>query len=79
MRMKWRKFPVGRGHWRVHECIDGSGVPSRAVCAGVSARAAQSGSKNGWQLAEQAGNANGVQRLLYNYRWDRTWFEMTAT
>ena len=28
--------------------------------------------KNGWQLAEQAGNAtpDGVQRLLYNYRWD---------
>ena len=28
--------------------------------------------KNGWQLAEQAGNAtpDGVQRLLYTYRWD---------
>ena len=28
--------------------------------------------KNGWQLAEQAGDATpeGVQRLLYNYRWD---------
>ena len=28
--------------------------------------------KNGWQLAEQAGDAtpDGVQRLLYNYRWD---------
>ena len=28
--------------------------------------------KNGWQLAEQVGNAtpDGVQRLLYNYRWD---------
>ena len=28
--------------------------------------------KNGWQLAEQAGDAtpDGVQQLLYNYRWD---------
>ena len=28
--------------------------------------------KNGWQLAEQAGDAtpDWVQRLLYNYRWD---------
>ena len=28
--------------------------------------------KNGWQLAEQAGYAtpDGVQRLVYNYRWD---------
>ena len=28
--------------------------------------------KNGWQLAESAGDAtpDGVQRLLYNYRWD---------
>ena len=28
--------------------------------------------KNGWQLAEQAGDAtpDGVQRLLYNYRWE---------
>ena len=28
--------------------------------------------KNGWQLAEQAGDAtpDGVQRLLYNDRWD---------
>ena len=28
--------------------------------------------KNGWQLAEQAGDAtpDGVQRLLYNYVWD---------
>ena len=28
--------------------------------------------KNGWQLAEQAGDAtpDGVQRLLYNCRWD---------
>ena len=28
--------------------------------------------KNGWQLAEQAGDAtpDGVQRLLYNHRWD---------
>ena len=28
--------------------------------------------KNGWQLAERAGDAtpDGVQRLLYNYQWD---------
>ncbi len=28
--------------------------------------------KNGWQLAERAGDPtpDGVQRLLYNYRWD---------
>ena len=28
--------------------------------------------KNGWQLAEQAGDAtpDGVQRLLYNYVWE---------
>ena len=28
--------------------------------------------KNGWQLAERTGDAtpDGVQRLLYNYRWD---------
>ena len=32
----------------------------------------QVGRKNGWQLAEQAGDAtpDGVQRLLYSYRWD---------
>ena len=37
--------------------------------------------KNGWQLAEQAGDAtpDGVQRLLYNYRCGtRTWFGMTS-
>ena len=35
--------------------------------------------KNGWQLAEQAGDStpDGVQRLLSSYRWMPTWFATT--
>ena len=51
---------------RVHECIAGRfRRPAAPSGAGLSERAAQPVErKNGWQLAERAGDANGVQRLL---------------
>ena len=60
---------------RVHECIAGRfrrpEPPRRALdyLRGLLGRVER---KNGWQLAEQVGDAtpDGVQRLLYNYRWD---------
>ena len=43
----------------------GAGLPARGLLSPVER-------KNGWQLAEQAGDAtpDGVQRLLSTYRWD---------
>lgn len=60
---------------RVHECIAGRfrrPEPRRRALAYLRGLLSPVERKNGWQLAEQAGNAtpDGVQRLLYNYRWD---------
>ena len=60
---------------RVHECIAGRfrrPEPRRRAMAYLRGLLSPVERKNGWQLAEQAGDAtlDGVQRLLYNYRWD---------
>ena len=60
---------------RVHECIGGRfrrPEPRRRVLDYLRGLLSPVERKNGWQLAEQAGDAtpDGVQRLLYNYRWD---------
>ena len=60
---------------RVHECIAPRfrrPEPRRRALEYLRGLLSPVERKNGWQLAEQAGNAtpDGVQRLLYNYRWD---------
>ena len=60
---------------RVHECIAGRfrrPEPRRRALDYLRGLLSRVERKNGWQLAEQAGDAtpDGVQRLLYNYRWD---------
>ena len=60
---------------RVHECIASRfrrQEPRRRALAYLRGLLSPVERKNGWQLAEQAGDAtpDGVQRLLYNYRWD---------
>ncbi len=60
---------------RVHECIAGRfrrPEPRRRALAYLRGLLSPVERKNGWQLAEQAGDAtpDGVQRLLYNYRWE---------
>ncbi len=60
---------------RVHECIAGRfrrPEPRRRALDYLRGLLSPVERKNGWQLAEQAGEAtpDGVQRLLYNYRWD---------
>ena len=60
---------------RVHECIAGRfrrPEPRRRALEYLRGLLSSVERKNGWQLAEQAGDAtpDGVQRLLYNYRWD---------
>ena len=60
---------------RVHECIAGRfrrPEPRRRVLEYLRGRLSSVERKNGWQLAEQAGDAtpDGVQRLLSTYRWD---------
>ena len=60
---------------RVHECIAGRfrrPEPRRRALEYLRGLLSPVERKNGWQLAEQAGDAtpDGVQRLLYNYRWD---------
>ena len=60
---------------RAHECIAGRfrrPEPRRRALAYLRGLLSPVERKNGWQLAEQAGDAtpDGVQRLLYNYRWD---------
>ena len=60
---------------RVHECIAGRfrrPEPRRRSLDYLKGLLSPVERKNGWQLAEQAGDATpyGVQRLLYNYRWD---------
>ena len=63
------------GMERMHECIAGRfrrPEPRRRALAYLRGLLSPVERKNGWQLAEQAGDAtpDGVQRLLYNYRWD---------
>ena len=60
---------------RVHECIVGRfrrPEPRRRALEYLQGLLSPVERKNGWQLAEQAGDAtpDGVQRLLYSYRWD---------
>ena len=60
---------------RVHECIAGRfrrPEPRRRALEYLRGLLSPVERKNGWQLAEQAGDAtpDGVQQLLYNYRWD---------
>ena len=60
---------------RVHECIAGRfrrPEPRRRVLDYLKALLSPVERKNGWQLAEQAGDAtpDGAQRLLSSYRWD---------
>ena len=60
---------------RAHECIAGRfrrPEPRRRALAYLRGLLSSVERKNGWQLAEQAGDAtpDGVQHLLYNYRWD---------
>ena len=60
---------------QVHSCIAGRfrrPEPRRRVLDYLRVLVSSVERKNGWQLAEQAGDAtpDGVQRLLYNYRWD---------
>ena len=60
---------------RVHECIAARfrrPEPRRRALEYLRGLLSPVKRKNGWQLAEQAGDAtpDGVQRLLYNYRWD---------
>ena len=59
----------------MHECIAGRfgrPEPCRRALDYLQGLLSPVERKNGWQLAEQAGDAtpDGVQRLLYNYRWD---------
>ena len=60
---------------QVHRCIAGRfrrPEPRRRVLDYLGGLLSAVERKNGWQLAEQAGDAtpDGVRRLLYNYRWD---------
>ena len=60
---------------RVHECIAGRfrrPEPRRRALDYLKGLLSPVERKNGWQLAEQAGDATpgGVQRLLSSYRWD---------
>ena len=60
---------------KVHECIAGRfrrPEPRRRALEYLQGLLSSVERKNGWQLAEQAGDAtpDGVQRLLSTYRWD---------
>ena len=76
----WRDEVAEVAQWadgigRVHECIAGRfrrPEPRRRALAYLRGLLSPVERKNGWQLAEQAGDAtpDEVQRLLYNYRWD---------
>ena len=63
------------GFEEMHQCIAGRfrrPEPRSRALAYLQGLLSPVERKNGWQLAEQAGDAtpDGVQRLLYNYRWD---------
>ena len=67
---------------RAHKCIAGRfrrPEPRRRALAYLRGLLSPVERKNGWQLAEQAGDAtpDGVQRLLYTTGGTRTWFGMT--
>ena len=67
---------------RVHECIGGRfrrPEPRRRALDYLKGLLSPVERKNGWQLAERAGDAtpDGVQRLLYNYQWDADLVAMT--
>ena len=67
---RWAKGIEG-----VHECIAGRfrrPEPRRRVLDYLRGLLSPVERKNGWQLAEQAGDATpyGVQRLLSTYHWD---------
>ena len=76
----WRRSPVGPRESKGYTSAlrDDSGVPSRVggrwtTCGGCSVPwLSPVERKNGWQLAEQAGDATpyGVQHLLSTYVWD---------
>ena len=76
----WRDEVTEVARWaegieQVHECIARRfrrPEPRRRALAYLRGLLSPVERKNGWQLAEQAGDAtpDGVQRLLYNYRWD---------
>ena len=74
--MKWRKWSGGPRALSgfMNALPDGSGVRSSAGRALEYLRGLLNPveRRNGWQLAEQAGDAtpDGVQRLLSSYRWD---------
>ncbi len=77
---RWQRWTDGIE--RVHECIAGRfrrPEPRRGAMAYLRGLLSPVERKNGWQLAEQAGDAtpDGVQRLPYNYRWDAGLFGMT--
>ena len=60
---------------QVHRCIAGRfrrPEPRRRALGYLRGLLSPVERKNGWQLAEQAGDAtpDGVQRLLSTYRWD---------
>ena len=64
-----------RGIEEVHECIAGRfhrSEPRRRALDYLKGLLSPVERKNGWQLAEQAGDAtpDGVQRLLSTYSWD---------
>ena len=59
----------------IHGCIAGRfhrSEPRRRALEYLKGLISSVERKNGWQLAERAGDTtpDGVQRLLYNYRWD---------
>ena len=60
---------------KVHGCIAGRfrrPEPRRRALVYLKGLLSPVERKNGWQLAERAGDVtpNGLQRLLYKYRWD---------
>ena len=79
--MTWHQDKVAEvARWaegieQVHECIAGRfrhPVPRRRALDYLKGLLSPVERKNGWQLAERAGDAtpDGVQHLLYNYQWD---------
>ena len=71
----WRRWPGAKGIEGVHECIAGRfrrPEPRRRALDYLRGLLSPVERKNGWQLAEQAGDATpyGVQHLLSTYVWD---------
>ena len=75
---RWAKGIEG-----VHGCIAGRfhrSEPRRRVLEYLKGLLSPVERKNGWQLAEQAGDStpDGVQRLLSTYSWDAIWCATTC-